>query len=78
MDYEALTPVDIHEANLSYPLLGNRQLRNHDPDKINLLMFYLHERKSTFIGEAEILQEQKKAAASLIHIINKEYHLNNE
>jgi hypothetical protein len=38
----------------------------------------LHERKSTFIGEAGILQAQKKAAASLIHIINKEYHLNNE
>ena len=112
--YEALSPVDIHEADLLYPLLGNLfdasvfntmgktggtdfsvdtsasifsnlikpngnpQLRNHDPDKINLLIFYLHERKSTFIGEAGILQEQKKAAASLIHIINKEYHLNIE
>ena len=112
--YEALTPVDIHEADLSYPLLGNLfdasifntmvktggedfsvdtsasifsnltkptgnpQLRNHDPDKINLLIFYLHERKSTFIGEAGILQEQKKAAASLIQIINREYRLNNQ
>jgi len=112
--YEALTPVDIHEADLSYPLLGNLfdasvfntmvktggsdfsvdtsasifsnlikptgnpQLRNHDPDKINLLIFYLHERKSTFIGEAGILQEQKKAAASLLQIISKEYRLNNE
>jgi len=112
--YVALTPVDIHEADLSYPLLGNLfdasvfntmvktggsdfsvdtsasifsnlmkpagnpQLRNHDPDKINLLIFYLHERKSTFIGEAGILQEQKKAAASLLQIISKEYRLNNE
>lgn len=112
--YEALTPVDIHEADLSYPLLGNLfdasvfntmvktggedfsvdtsasifsnlikpngnpQLRNHDPDKINLLIFYLHERKSTFIGEAGILQAQKKTAASLIQIINEEYDLNNE
>ncbi|HEY5463820.1 MAG TPA: hypothetical protein VIJ95_11235 [Hanamia sp.] len=112
--YEALMPVDIHEAELYYPLLGNLfdasvfntmvktggsdfsvdtsasifsnlikptgnpQLRNHDPDKINLLIFYLHERKSTLIGEAGILQEQKKAAASLIQIINKEYRLNNE
>ena len=112
--YEALMPVDIHEADLTYPLLGNLfdasvfntmvktggedfsvdtsasmfsnltkptgnpQLRNHDPDKINLLIFYLHERKSTFIGEAGILQEQKKAAASLIQIINKECDLNNE
>lgn len=108
--YDALTPVDVHEADLSYPLLGNifdasvfntmvttgasdfsadtsatmfsnlirpagnPQLRNHDPDKINLLVFYLHERKSTFIGEAGILQEQKKAAASLLQTINKEYH----
>jgi hypothetical protein len=38
----------------------------------------LHERKSTFIGEAGILQEQKKAAASLLQIISKEYRLNNE
>jgi hypothetical protein len=112
--YDALMPVDIHEAELSYPLLGNLfdasvfnamvktggedfsvdtsasmfsnltkptgnpQLRNHDPDKINLLIFYLHERKSTFIGEAGILQEQKKAAASLIQIINREYRLNNQ
>ncbi len=112
--YTALMPVDIHEADLSYPLLGNLfdasifntmvktggsdfsvdtsasifsnlikptgnpQLRNHDPDKINLLIFYLHERKSTFIGEAGILQVEKKAAASLIQIINKEYRLNNQ
>ncbi|HXS54626.1 MAG TPA: hypothetical protein VN726_00800 [Hanamia sp.] len=112
--YEALMPVDIHEADLSYPLIGNLfdasvfntmvktggedfsldtsasifsnlikptgnpQLRNHDPDKINLLIFYLHERKSTFIGEAGILQEQKKSAASLIQIINREYRLNNQ
>lgn len=63
--------------NLSKPL-GNPQLRNHDPDNINLLIFYLHERKSTFIGEAGVLKEQKKAAASLIQTINKEYHLDNE
>jgi hypothetical protein len=112
--YEALAPVDFHEAELTYPLLGNLfdasvfssmvktgsenfsvdtsatmfanlikpagnpQLRNHDPDKINLLIFYLHERKSTLIGEAGILQGQKKAAASLIQTINEEYDLNNE
>ena len=112
--YEALFPVDIHEADLLYPLLGNLfdasvfntmvktggsdfsvdtsasifsnlikpngnpQLRNHDPDKINLLIFYLHERKSTLIGEAGILQEQKKAASSLIQTINEQYHLKKE
>lgn len=112
--YQLLISVDTHEADLSYPLLGNLfdasvfntmvknggtdfsvdtsasmfsnlikpagnpQLRNHDPDKINLLIFFLHERKSTFIGEAGILQEQKKAAASLIQIINKEYHFQAE
>jgi hypothetical protein len=107
--YKTLIPVDIREAELLYPLLGNLfdasvfntmvktggtdfsidtsasifanlisppgnpQLRNHDPDKINLLIFYLHERKSTLIGEVGILQEQKKAAASIIQIINEEY-----
>jgi hypothetical protein len=112
--YKTLMPVDIREAELLYPLLGNLfdasvfntmvktggtdfsidtsasifanlirpagnpQLRNHDPDKINLLIFYLHERKSSLIGGAGILQEQKKAASSLIKVINEEYHLNNE
>lgn len=54
---------------------GNPQLRNHDPGTINLLIFYLHERKSSFIGEAGILGEQKKDAAALIQVINDEYHL---
>ncbi|MGH2565455.1 MAG: hypothetical protein ACRDE5_13140, partial [Ginsengibacter sp.] len=62
-------------ANVYKPA-GNPQLREHNADDINLLIFYLHERKSSFIGEVGILQEQKKYAEQLIQLINKEYHLN--
>jgi hypothetical protein len=30
---------------------GNPQLRQHNEDDINQLIFYLHERKSSFVGE---------------------------
>lgn len=63
-------------ANVYKPA-GNPQLREHNADDINQLIFYLHERKSSFIGEVGILQEQKKYAEQLIQLINKEYHLNN-
>jgi hypothetical protein len=72
IDTAALAIADIEKPT------GNPQLRNHDADKINLLIFYLHERKGSFIGEMSMLQEQKKSATSLIQIINKEYHLENE
>lgn len=64
-------------ANIEKPA-GDPQLRNHNPDAINQLMFDLHERKGSFIGEVGILREYKKSAIALIETINKEYHLENE
>ena len=47
--------VDSVTANLVMENLlkpaGNPQLRDHDKDKINQLIFYLHERKSSFVGD---------------------------
>jgi hypothetical protein len=57
---------------------GNPQLRNHNEDEINQLIFYLHERKSSFVGEIRLLTIQKQYAAALIQSINKEYHLKDE
>jgi hypothetical protein len=57
---------------------GNPQLRNHDEDEINQLIFYLHERKSSFVGEIRLLTVQKQYATALIKSINKEYHLKDE
>ena len=54
---------------------GNPQLRNHNEDDINQLIFYLHERKSSFVGEIRLLKVQKEYATALIQTINKEYHL---
>ena len=57
---------------------GNPQLRNHNADNINQLIFYLHERKSSFVGEIRLLMQQKKNAAGLIQTINKEYHFSSD
>ena len=67
----------VMEKNLSKPP-GNPQLRNHNNDNINLYIFYLHERKSSFIGEIRLLFQQKKNASDLIELINKEYHIANK
>jgi len=63
--------------NLSKPG-GNPQLREHDENDINQLIFYLHERKSSFVGEIRFLKFQKQSAAALIALIDKEYQLRNE
>jgi hypothetical protein len=57
---------------------GNPQLRKHNEDDINQLIFYLHERKSSFVGEIRLLTVQKQYAAALIQLINNEYHLKDE
>jgi hypothetical protein len=61
-------------ANIEKPA-GNPQLRNHNPDSINQLIFDLHERKGSFIGELGILKQLRKEAGSLISLIDKEYNL---
>jgi hypothetical protein len=61
-------------ANITKPA-GNPQLRHHNPDAINQLIFDLHERNGSFIGEAGILKEQKAEEIALIQTINIQYHL---
>ena len=54
---------------------GNPQLRSRNPDQINQLIYFLHQRKSTFFGQTTILLNQKKMAIDLIELLNREYHL---
>ena len=54
---------------------GNPQLRSRNPDQINQLIYFIHQRKSTFFGQITILLNQKKEAADLILLLNREYHL---
>jgi len=61
-------------ANITKPA-GNPQLRNHNPDAINQLIFDLHERNGSFIGEVGILKELKTEEIALIETINTQYHL---
>jgi hypothetical protein len=63
--------------NMSKPP-GNPQLLSHDKEKINQLIYYLHERKSSFLGEIRRLAEQKHQVEELIKMINKEYKLEDE
>ena len=74
---DSVTSTIVMEKNFSKPI-GNPQLRNHNKDNINLYIFYLHERKSSFIGEIRLLFQQKKNATDLIQLINKEYHIAND
>ncbi len=57
---------------------GTPQLFKHDPEAINRFIFYLHERKSSMVGEASLLIQQKENAAALIRLINNEYRLEDE
>lgn len=57
---------------------GNPQMRSASEDQVNLLIYYLHQRKSTFMGEIYDLVDQRKLAASIIKAINKEYRLEDE
>jgi len=57
---------------------GNPQLRSHDKDKINELIYYLHQRKTSFLVEAQMLYQQKTQAVTTIQMINKEYRLEND
>ncbi len=57
---------------------GNPQLRGASRDEVNLLIYYLHQRKSTFMGEIHDLDDQRKLAASIIKKINNEYSLEDE
>jgi len=57
---------------------GNPQLISHDKEKINLLIYYLHQRKSSFMGEMRRLSVQRAVVEKLIETINREYHLKDE
>ena len=63
--------------NMTRPA-GNPQLLSHDKTKINLLIYYLHQRKSSFMGEMRRLTVQKQLVEKLIGQINKEYNLGDE
>ncbi|HEY4324772.1 MAG TPA: hypothetical protein VGN20_12325 [Mucilaginibacter sp.] len=57
---------------------GNPQLLSHNKEKINLLIYYLHQRKSSFMGEMRRLTVQREQVEKLIELINKEYNLEDE
>jgi hypothetical protein len=57
---------------------GNPQLLSYDKQKINLLIYYLHQRKSSFMGEIRRLIVQKELVEKLIRQINEEYKLQDE
>jgi hypothetical protein len=57
---------------------GNPQLRSHDKEKINTLIYYLHQRRSSFMGEMRRLTAQKELDEKLINMMNKEYYLQDE
>ena len=57
---------------------GNPQLRKYNKDEINMLIYCLHQRKSSFLGEIHDLTAQKYLATSLIARIDKVYKVQDE
>lgn len=57
---------------------GNPQLRKYDKDELNLLIYYLHQRKSSIWGEVHDLQNQRERGATIIAAINRVYHVEDE
>ena len=57
---------------------GNPQLISHDKEKINELVYYLHQRKSSFLGEIRQLLGLRELDNGLIDQLNKEYKLRDE
>ena len=57
---------------------GNPQLIGNDREKINELIYYLHQRKSSFLGELRLLLRMKKMESELVNKLNTEYKLKDE
>lgn len=57
---------------------GNPQLISHEKEKINTLIYYLHQRKTSFTGEARHLLGMKKLDMELLKLIDNEYKLDDE
>ena len=66
------------QRNTTVKPSGDPQLRSNNSDRVNLLIYYLHQRKSTFMGEIYDLYNQKNVAGSIIKKINKEYSMEDE
>jgi hypothetical protein len=64
--------------HLIEPPPGNPQLLSHDKIKLNLLAYYIHQRKTSFLGEVRILTGIRQLAAQIIKQIDQEYNLDDE
>lgn len=65
-------------VNLLEKPQGNPQLISQDREKINELIYYLHQRKSSFVGEIRHLARLLKLETDLLDRLNSAYGLANE
>ena len=64
--------------HLIEPPPGNPQLLSHDKIKLNLLAYYLHQRKTSFLGEVRMLTAIRQLTVQIIKQIDQEYNLDDE
>lgn len=57
---------------------GINKIYNNDKTFIREFIYYLHQRKTSFQSELNLLQEMRHTATEMINIINKEFHLEKE
>jgi len=64
----------VDSTNIIHRTMGIHYIKKADKEFINQFIYYIHQLKSSFIVEKEILVGMKKRAGDMIEIINKDYN----
>jgi hypothetical protein len=64
----------VDSTNIIHRTTGIHYIKRADKEFINQFIYYVHQLKSSFIVEKEVLVDMKKRAGNMIEIINKDYN----
>ncbi len=64
----------VDSTNIIHRATGIHYIKKADKEFINQFIYYVHQLKSSFIVEKEVLVDMKKRAGDMIEIINKDYN----
>ncbi len=64
----------VDSTNIIHRTTGIHYIKKADKEFINQFIYYIHQLKSSFIVEKEVLVDMKKRAGDMIEIINKDYN----
>jgi len=64
----------VDSTNIIHRTTGIHYIKKADKEFINQFIYYIHQLKSSFIVEKEVLVDMRKRAGDMIEIINKDYN----